>query len=162
MLCSMESLETVRFKAFFIRLFGNACIRDACPIRYSRRAYGRAGLCFLGKFPFSNLTDTFPSFDATQPSCHILWQMSHIWSLISEIFIAYSILRNFFLPISPAYYSCGGFNTPTLCVVTKGIKADCNHLMRTTPPTLASGVLILTKHTHICIIHTTNIFAIRL
>ena len=29
-------------------------------------------------------------------------------------------------------YSCGGFNTPTLCVVTKGIKADCNHLMRTT------------------------------
>ena len=28
-------------------------------------------------------------------------------------------------------YSCGGFNTPTLCVVTKGIKADCNHLMRT-------------------------------
>ena len=28
-------------------------------------------------------------------------------------------------------YSCGGFNTPTLCVVTKGIKAECNHLMRT-------------------------------
>ena len=39
-------------------------------------------------------------------------------------------------------YSCGGFNTPTLCVVTKGIKADCNHLMRTTTPTLASGLLI--------------------
>ncbi|MGP1503506.1 MAG: sialidase family protein [Treponema sp.] len=31
-------------------------------------------------------------------------------------------------------YSCGGFNTPTLCVVTKGIKAECNHLMRTTYP----------------------------
>ena len=39
-------------------------------------------------------------------------------------------------------YSCGGFNTPTLCVVTKGIKADCNHLMRTTTPMLASGLLI--------------------
>jgi len=40
------------------------------------------------------------------------------------------------------FYSCGGFNTPTLCVVTKGIKADCNHLMRTTTPMLASGLLI--------------------
>ena len=29
-------------------------------------------------------------------------------------------------------YSCGGFNTPTLCVVTKGIKADCNHLIEHT------------------------------
>ena len=29
------------------------------------------------------------------------------------------------------FYSCGEFNTPTLCVVTKGIKAECNHLMRT-------------------------------
>ena len=28
--------------------------------------------------------------------------------------------------------SCGGFNTPTLCVVTKGIKADCNHLIEHT------------------------------
>ena len=27
--------------------------------------------------------------------------------------------------------SCGGFNTPTLSVITKGIKTDCNHLMRT-------------------------------
>ena len=43
---------------------------------------------------------------------------------------------------TPFHYSCGGFNTPTLCVVTKGIKADCNHLMRTTTPTLASGLLI--------------------
>ena len=39
------------------------------------------------------------------------------------------------------FYSCGGFNTPTLCVVTKGIKADCDHLMRTTTPTQASGLL---------------------
>ena len=38
--------------------------------------------------------------------------------------------------------SCGGFNPPAFCVVTKGIKADCNHLMRTTTPTLASGLLI--------------------
>ena len=30
------------------------------------------------------------------------------------------------------FYSCGGVNTPTLCVVTKGIKADCNYLKRTT------------------------------
>ena len=47
-------------------------------------------------------------------------------------------------------YSCGGFNTPTLCVVTKGIKADCNHLIEHTvrnvehcAPTLASGLLII-------------------
>ena len=38
-------------------------------------------------------------------------------------------------------YSCGGFNTPTLCVVTKGIKADCNHLMRTTYPDARVGVV---------------------
>ena len=43
------------------------------------------------------------------------------------------------------FYSCGGFNTPMLCVVTKGIKADCNHLMRTTTPTLASGLLIFAR-----------------
>ena len=49
-------------------------------------------------------------------------------------------------------YSCGGFNTPTLCVVTKGIKADCNHLIEHTvrnvehcAPTLASGLLIVNK-----------------
>jgi len=41
------------------------------------------------------------------------------------------------------FYSCGGFNTPTLCVVTKGIKTDCNHLMRTTyPDALRRGMLI--------------------
>ena len=38
------------------------------------------------------------------------------------------------------FYSCGGFNTPTPCVVTKGIKADCNHLMRTTYPDACVGV----------------------
>ena len=42
-------------------------------------------------------------------------------------------------------YSCGGFNTrrfsATLCVVTKGIKADCNHLMRTTYPDARVGVV---------------------
>ncbi len=32
--------------------------------------------------------------------------------------------------------SCGGFHTPALCAVIKGMKADCNHLMRTTPPML--------------------------
>ena len=44
------------------------------------------------------------------------------------------------------FYSCGGFNTPTPleaslrgCVVTKGIKADCNHLMRTTYPDACVG-----------------------
>ena len=30
--------------------------------------------------------------------------------------------------------SCGGFHTPALCAVIKGMKADCNHLMRTTYP----------------------------
>ena len=45
-------------------------------------------------------------------------------------------------PAGYKIYSCEGFNTPTLCVVTKGIKADCNYLMRTTTPTLASGLLI--------------------
>ena len=42
-------------------------------------------------------------------------------------------------------YSCGGFNTcrfsATLCVVTKGIKADCNHLMRTTYLDACVGVV---------------------
>ena len=32
-------------------------------------------------------------------------------------------------------------NTPTLCVVTKGIKAECNHLMRTTYPDACVGVV---------------------
>ena len=41
--------------------------------------------------------------------------------------------------------SCGGFNTPTLCVVTKGIKADCNHLMRTTYSDACVGVVDLCK-----------------
>ena len=41
----------------------------------------------------------------------------------------------------PHFYSCGGFNTPTLCVVTKGIKAECNHLMRTTYPDACVGVV---------------------
>ena len=39
------------------------------------------------------------------------------------------------------FYSCGGFNTPTLCAVTKGIKADCNHLMRTTYSDACVGVV---------------------
>ena len=26
------------------------------------------------------------------------------------------------------FYSCGGFNTPTLCVEIKGIESDCNTL----------------------------------
>ena len=39
------------------------------------------------------------------------------------------------------FYSYGGFNTPTLCVVTKSIKADCNHLMRTTYPDACVGVV---------------------
>ena len=42
---------------------------------------------------------------------------------------------------SIGFYSCGGFNTPTPCVVTKGIKADCNHLMRTTYPDACVGVV---------------------
>ena len=33
--------------------------------------------------------------------------------------------------------SCGGFNTR--CIIAKGIKSDCNHLMRTTPRRSASG-----------------------
>ena len=32
--------------------------------------------------------------------------------------------------------SCGGFHTPALCAVIKGMKADCSHLMRTTTPML--------------------------
>ena len=42
-------------------------------------------------------------------------------------------------------YSCGGFYTPALCAVIKGIKTDCNHLMRTTSRCSASGLLIITK-----------------
>ena len=36
--------------------------------------------------------------------------------------------------------SCGGFHTLVLCTVMKGIKTDCNHLMRTTSPMLCVGV----------------------
>lgn len=34
-----------------------------------------------------------------------------------------SVLISFFVS-----YSCGGFNTPTLCVEIKGIESDCNTL----------------------------------
>ena len=54
--------------------------------------------------------------------------------------------------------SCGGFNPPAFCVVTKGIKADCNHIMRTTYPDARVGVVdlegrlvmpgIIDLHTH--------------
>ena len=47
--------------------------------------------------------------------------------------------------ISYNFYSCGGFNTPTLCVVTKGIKAEGNHLMRTTYPDACVGVVDFKK-----------------
>ena len=43
--------------------------------------------------------------------------------------------------LEKAFDSCGGVNTPTLCVVTKGIKPDCNHLMRTTHPDACVGVV---------------------
>ena len=43
--------------------------------------------------------------------------------------------------LEKAFDSCGGVNTPTLCVVTKGIKPDCNHLMRTTHPDDCVGVV---------------------
>ena len=42
-------------------------------------------------------------------------------------------------------YSCGGFYTPALCAVIKGIKTDCKHLMRTTSRCSASSLLIITK-----------------
>ena len=45
-------------------------------------------------------------------------------------------------------YSCGGFNTPAICVVTKGIKPDCNHLMRTTYPDACVGVVDFPKIFH--------------
>ena len=32
--------------------------------------------------------------------------------------------------------SCGGFHSPVFCAVIEGMKADCNHLIRTTPPML--------------------------
>ena len=32
------------------------------------------------------------------------------------------------LSIKHKVYSCGGFNTPTLCVEIKGIESDCNTL----------------------------------
>ena len=35
--------------------------------------------------------------------------------------------------------SCGGFHTPMLCTVIKGMKTDCNHLIRTTSPMLCVG-----------------------
>ena len=47
-----KSLEAYCFKAFFIHLSGSACIRGVYPIPYSRRAYGRGGLCFCEKFLF--------------------------------------------------------------------------------------------------------------
>ena len=47
------------------------------------------------------------------------------------------------LPGWGGLYSCGGFNTPALCAVTTSIKADCNHLMRTTYlDALRRGMLI--------------------
>ena len=40
--------------------------------------------------------------------------------------------------------SCGGFHTPALCAVIKGMKADCNHLIRTTyPDVLRRGIVDL-------------------
>ncbi len=30
--------------------------------------------------------------------------------------------------VAEIIYSCGGFNTPTLCVEIKGIESDCNTL----------------------------------
>lgn len=32
--------------------------------------------------------------------------------------------------------SCGGVHSPVFCAVIEGMKADCNHLIRTTPPML--------------------------
>ena len=65
-------------------------------------------------------------------------------------FVAYKIFQQVCLKVklsgraselnqSDIVYLCGGFNTPTLCVVTKGIKAECNHLMRTTYPDACVG-----------------------
>ena len=54
-----------------------------------------------------------------------------------------------------SFDSCGGFNTrrssAAICAVLTGIKADCNHLIRTTPPMLYievfSSVFTCPKHT---------------
>ena len=65
------------------------------------------------------------------------------------------------MPADRRIYLCGGFNTPTLCVVTKGIKAECNHLMRTTYPDACVGVVDFVKFRicmNIVMIFTSNCF----
>ena len=41
---------------------------------------------------------------------------------MSKIFMLWA------MPYYESIYSCGGFNTPTLCVEIKGIESDCNTL----------------------------------
>ena len=46
-------------------------------------------------------------------------------------------------------YSCGGFHTLALCVVIRGMKTDCNHLMRTTYPEALRRVIDFENFTHL-------------
>ena len=82
-------------------------------------------------------------FKHFKDKCHIIKQKKIDTSY--EIYLAlYQGLTNYdgclapykVLRVGMNVDSCGGFHTPALCAVIKGMKADCNHLMRTTPPML--------------------------
>ena len=46
-----------------------------------------------------------------------MWYVSNIKGDVNGLFCSCRL-----------FYSCGGFNTPTLCVEIKGIESDCNTL----------------------------------
>ena len=82
-------------------------------------------------------------FKHFKDKCHIIKQKKIDTSY--EIYLAlYQGLTNYdgflapykVLRVGMNVDSCGGFHTPALCAVIKGMKADCNHLIRTTPPML--------------------------
>ena len=54
--------------------------------------------------------------------------------------------------------SCGGFKTPMLCIVTKGVKTDCNYIRRTTYPDICVRIV----DSNCTIIYFTCSFKIRL
>ena len=82
-------------------------------------------------------------FKHFKDKCHIIKQKKIDTSY--EIYLAlYQGLTNYdgflapykVLRVGMNVDSCGEFHTPALCAVIKGMKADCNHLIRTTPPML--------------------------
>ena len=57
--------------------------------------------------------------------------------LPKSIILSIAVMFRYFPSIKDD--SCGGFHTPMLCTVIKGMKTDCNHLIRTTSPMLCVG-----------------------